>query len=89
MTAATAAVTVAEPWLTVAEVARLSRRHPEFVRDALKAGELHGHQKHARGRWTVSHGSATAWIHTDDPAVAAIASARACECGKVRILRPA
>jgi Helix-turn-helix domain len=77
------------PWLNVAEAARLSRRHPETVRYALNAGELHGHQKHPRGRWIVHVDSVTAWIEADDPAVAAIASARVCTCGKVRILRPA
>lgn len=89
MTTTTCAAAAAEPWLTVAEAARLSRRHPETVRDALKAGELHGHQKHARGRWTVHVDSVTAWIEADNAAVAAISSARMCSCGKVRILRPA
>lgn len=88
MTAAAAEPAPLE-WLTVAEVAHLARRHPETVRYALKAGELHGHQKHARGRWIVCADSATAWIEADDPAVAAISSARVCTCGKVRILRPA
>lgn len=77
------------PWLTVAEAAAVARRHAETVRSALKAGELHGHRKTTRGQWRVHIDSVTAWIEADDPAVAAITSARLCSCGKVRILRSA
>lgn len=76
-------------WLTPAEIANLARCCTDTVWDALKSGELHGHRRHARGPWHVYVDSVTAWIETDDPAVAAIASARACTCGRVRILRPA
>jgi hypothetical protein len=77
------------PWLTPAEVATIARRCKDTVWDALKAGELHGHRKHFRGPWIVHVDSVKAWIEADDPAVAAISSARMCSCGKVRILRSA
>jgi Helix-turn-helix domain len=77
------------PWLIPAEVAQIARCCTDTVWDALKAGELHGHRKNSRGPWTVHKDSVTAWIEADDPAVAAISSARMCSCGKLRILRPA
>lgn len=77
------------PWLTPAEIARMSRRCNDTVWDALRVGALHGHRRHPRGRWRVHADAVSAWIEADDPDVAAIASARACPCGKVRVLRPA
>jgi hypothetical protein len=87
-----AAHPVTEPtaaWLIPAEVATMARCSKDSVWDALKSGELHGHRKHTRGPWVVHVDSVTAWIAADDPAVAAISSARMCTCGKLRILRPA
>lgn len=77
------------PWLTPDEVARMSRRSKDTVWKALRSGELHGHRKIARGAWQVHIDSVTAWIEADDRDVAAIASARVCSCGRVRVLRPA
>lgn len=47
--------------LNVAETADLVRKHPVTIRRALEAGEMHGHQRVARGRWTVDERCALAW----------------------------
>lgn len=40
-------------YLTVAEVADASRKHPVTIRLALEGGKLHGSQQSTRGRWLV------------------------------------
>ncbi len=47
--------------LDTAEVAAATRRHPVTIRRALEAGELHGTQAVAGGRWTVREDCAEAW----------------------------
>lgn len=47
--------------LTTAEVAAATRRHPDTVRDALEAGELHGTQNVKGGRWSIREDCAEAW----------------------------
>lgn len=51
--------------LTVDQAAALTQRHPTTVRRALEAGELHGHQRVKRGRWTIATECATAWALGD------------------------
>jgi hypothetical protein len=56
-------VSVAPPvTLAVAEVAVLSRRHPDTVRLALADGTLHGQQQRPRGKWTAQRSCVEAWI---------------------------
>lgn len=47
--------------LTSAEVGAEFHRHPETVRDAIRAGDLHGIQRIKRGRWLVERRCAAAW----------------------------
>lgn len=49
------------PRLNVNEVAYATRRHPVTVRRALEAGELHGTQSKAGGRWSIREDCAEAW----------------------------
>lgn len=59
------ATTIAAPALaerlTPADVARIFRRHPVTVRNALAAGELHGSQRVKGGRWLIAEACADAW----------------------------
>lgn len=48
-------------WLTTAGVAERTQRHPDTVRRALEAGDLHGGQPRARGRWRIHVDCADAW----------------------------
>lgn len=47
--------------LTVDEVAAAVRRHPQTVRRACEAGELHGTQQTRGGRWSIREDCAEAW----------------------------
>lgn len=49
-------------FLTVAEVAAFTKRHPETITEALRGGELHGVQRVKRGRWLVRSACAEAWV---------------------------
>lgn len=49
------------PRLTVAEVAKATRRHPVTVRKALEAKQLHGTQQVKGGRWSIREDCAEAW----------------------------
>ncbi len=84
--AADAAPAPMEAWarepLTPAEVGAEFRRHPETVRDAIRAGDLHGHQRVKRGRWLVERRCAAAWVrgaecpHQTNATVVPITAAR-------------
>lgn len=41
-------------YLTVNEVAEVTRKHPVTIRLALEGGELHGSQRKRGGRWVVN-----------------------------------
>jgi predicted transcriptional regulator len=47
--------------LTVAQVAEAVGRHPQTVRKALEAADLHGTQSHAGAHWRVREDCAEAW----------------------------
>lgn len=47
--------------LDTAEVAAATKKHVNTVRLALEAGELHGTQSKAGGRWSIREDCAEAW----------------------------
>lgn len=49
-------------YLTPEEVAEVARKHPETVRDALRAGELKGFQRKKRGPWLVREDWLDEWL---------------------------
>ena len=49
-------------YLTPSEAAAVARRHPVTIRKALEAGNLHGSQQAARGRWIIRRACLDAWI---------------------------
>lgn len=53
-------------WLTPKQVADRLGRHPDSVRRALEAGQLHGHQPKRRGRWQIHPDAIDAWIRGMD-----------------------
>ncbi len=48
--------------LTVAEASAEYGPHPVTIRRALEAGELHGSQRKARGKWTMRRECLDAWM---------------------------
>lgn len=50
------------PYDTVAEAALKAKRHPETLRDALRAGELHGGQAGRGGSWRIREDCLEAWL---------------------------
>lgn len=48
-------------YMNVAEAAAYVGRHPGTVRRSLEAGEVHGTQRTARGRWTIKVDCLEAW----------------------------
>ncbi|MDR0593716.1 MAG: helix-turn-helix domain-containing protein [Bifidobacteriaceae bacterium] len=48
--------------LTTGEAAEAARRHPVTIRRALEAGELHGSQRGAGGRWVIREACLEAWL---------------------------
>jgi hypothetical protein len=48
--------------MTVAEAAVEARRHPDTIRKALEAQDLHGTQQVARGKWSVKAECLDAWL---------------------------
>ncbi|TAJ46334.1 MAG: DNA-binding protein [Herbiconiux sp.] len=44
------------------EAANVSRRHPETIRDACRAGELHGVQRKKGGPWLIAEPCLAAWV---------------------------
>ena len=48
--------------LTPAEAATSARRHPVTIREALRAGELHGFQRVKGGRWLIHQACLDAWV---------------------------
>lgn len=48
--------------LTVDEAAAKARRHPVTIRKALEAGDLHGYQRRARGRWSIEAPCLAQWV---------------------------
>jgi hypothetical protein len=67
-------------WLTPRQVAKRVHRGIDAVYEALESGELHGHQRKRKGRWTVRPAAADAW-NVDDNSLAA------CECRKLRLAK--
>lgn len=69
MSAVEAAVTVAPaqaPFLTVPEAADVARCHIETVREALRAGDLHGTQRVKGGTWKIRPECVNAWVEGDE-----------------------
>ncbi|UOE45879.1 helix-turn-helix domain-containing protein [Agromyces larvae] len=48
-------------FMTVAEVAALTKRHPETITDALRSGDLPGRQRVKGGRWIIKREDAEIW----------------------------
>lgn len=48
--------------LTVTEAAAAANRHPKTIQLALAAGDLHGTQRVAGGRWLVKEVCLEAWL---------------------------
>lgn len=48
-------------WHNTADAAEHARCHPDTVLKALEAGELHGNQRKAKGRWRVHVDCLNAW----------------------------
>ena len=49
-------------WFSTAEAAGYTGRHVQTVRKALEAGELHGGQRTAGGRWRMHRDCIDAWL---------------------------
>lgn len=49
-------------WFTTAQAAKHADRHPVTVRRALEAGQLHGGQPQAGGRWRIHRDCLDAWL---------------------------
>jgi excisionase family DNA binding protein len=49
-------------WLTTAQAAERTARHPVTVRRALEAGELHGGQRVKGGPWRIHRDCVDAWV---------------------------
>ena len=52
----------ASPWIDVDGAAAIAGVHPETIRDALRAGDLHGVQRVKGGRWRMRAECIDAWI---------------------------
>lgn len=48
--------------LTVAQASANAHRHPDTIRRALEAGDLHGTQRCRGGRWTIRPECLDAWL---------------------------
>jgi hypothetical protein len=73
-------------WLTAKQAAERAGRHVVVVRAALVSGELHGHQRCERGRWSVCPASVDAWIASDGHR-SRHTSERACVCQRILTAR--
>lgn len=49
-------------WLLVADAAERAGAHPETVREALRAGEMHGTQRGKFGTWRTREECVDAWV---------------------------
>jgi hypothetical protein len=49
-------------YLTVAQAAAASNRHPVTLWRALESGQLHGSQRMARGKWSIRPECLDAWL---------------------------
>jgi hypothetical protein len=67
-------------WLTPRQVANRVHRSIDAVYEALESGELHGHQRKRKGRWTVRPAAADAWNADGN-------SAASCGCRKLRLAK--
>lgn len=56
------AVEQATVWVDAEGAAQIAGVHPETIRDALRAGELHGSQRVKGGRWRVRPECVDVWI---------------------------
>lgn len=54
-------VEIDTPWHTLAEAVAYSRRSRNAVLEALKTGELRGHQAKPGGSWTIHRDALDAW----------------------------
>lgn len=50
------------PWLTVAEAAAETKRHPRTISDACRAKELHGVQRAVNASWRIEDVCLDAWM---------------------------
>jgi hypothetical protein len=48
-------------WHNTAQAGERSGSHPDTVRKAVEAGELHGTQRKAKGRWRIHRDCIDAW----------------------------
>lgn len=48
--------------LRVDQAATITQRHPDTIRRALAAGELHGHQRTTKGTWSIRPECLEAWM---------------------------
>lgn len=70
-------------WATTRQAATQAGRHPDTVRAAAESGELHGHQRARRGRWTFAEAAVDAWVQRLDDR----AQREACGCSRLRAVR--
>lgn len=49
-------------WFDTRQAAEHTGHHPDTVRRALEAGELHGTQRTVRGRWRIHVDCLDAWV---------------------------
>ncbi|UGQ59884.1 helix-turn-helix domain-containing protein [Rhodococcus pyridinivorans] len=61
----------ASPWMTTKEAAEYARVNPHTIYDALRAGELKGHQINGKASnpWLMTAESIDAWIRGEKPGV--------------------
>lgn len=53
-------------WMTTSQAAEHAGRHAQTIRKAAEAGELHGTQRKAGGRWRFHVGCVDAWVLAED-----------------------
>lgn len=49
-------------WFNTAQAAEYAGNHPQTLREALEAGELHGTQRKPNGRWRIHVDCLDAWL---------------------------
>jgi len=71
-------IAVQSPWLTQAEAAKYAKRGIRLINEALRNGELRGHQSGRNCKWLINVADLDAWIRGEiaDAAPPRIASVR-------------
>lgn len=72
-----------QEWLTPTEVAKYARCGRVKVNEALRSGELHGHQPKWHAPWKIRRSAVDAWIQGVDSRQAA----NLCGCAQLRPVR--